>query len=57
LFCLHIVERVVFEFTPVRNLIYQPVPRVAVGFAVAAALLIVLIETGNTTAEFIYFRF
>ena len=57
LFGLHIAERVVTEFSPVRNLAARPVPRVAIGVAAATVILIILMGSGSMKTEFIYFRF
>ena len=56
-FGLHIAERVVTEYIPVRNLANRRVPRVAIGVAAATVILIVLMGSGSTQTDFIYFRF
>jgi hypothetical protein len=57
LFGLHIAERIVTEFKPVQSRADWPVPRVAIGVAAAAVVLIILMTAGSTSNDFIYFRF
>jgi alginate O-acetyltransferase complex protein AlgI len=57
LFGLHLAERVVMKIAPTWQRSWPSVPRIAIGVAAAAAVLIISIGSVNSSTDFIYFHF